>query len=258
MGTEQMQGQAAARPSLGTLADRVTASLMQQLRGGTYPPNSRLPPEPVLAQQFGVSRTVIREAVSRLKSEGLVETRQGSGTVVLGPHAAHTFRIAAPGGEVEVRAVQEVRCGLESEMAALAAARRSDAQNERIQRALRRIADAVADGGDGVAEDMAFHAAIAQAAHNPLLTSLLDFIGRALHDVITVTRANEATREDFARQVELEHAAIADAIARRDVEGARTAALRHMQASIERISVAEAEHDKPLKMRGLRSSKSAL
>ncbi|MDZ5456867.1 FadR/GntR family transcriptional regulator [Azohydromonas lata] len=256
MATEQAQGPAAGRPGCGTLADRVTASLMQQVRGGTYPPNSRLPPEPVLAQQFGVSRTVIREAVSRLKSEGLVETRQGSGTVVLGPQATHTFRIAAPGGDIEVRAVQEVRCGLESEMAALAAARRSDAQNERIQRALRRIADAVADGGDGVAEDMAFHAAIAQAADNPLLTSLLDFIGRALRDVITVTRANEARREDFARQVELEHAAIAEAIARQDVEGARTSALRHMQASIERITVAEAERNKAEKTRHSRSGKS--
>ena len=244
MNADRAHAQRFAQTACGTLADRVTASLMQQVRGGTYPVNARLPPEPVLAQQFGVSRTVIREAVSRLKSEGLVETRQGSGTVVLGPNAANTFRISAPGGDIEVRAVQEVRCGLESEMAALAAARRSEAQNARIQRALRRIADAVADGGDGVAEDMAFHAAIADAADNPLMTSLLDFIGRTLHDVISVTRANEAVHADFSRQVELEHAAIADAIDRRDVEGARAAALRHMLASIERITIAESRRDK--------------
>lgn len=250
MRADRAHAQRPSQTASGTLADRVTASLMQQVRGGTYPVNARLPPEPALAQQFGVSRTVIREAVSRLKSEGLVETRQGSGTVVLGPNAANTFRISAPGGDIEVRAVQEVRCGLESEMAALAASRRNEAQNARIQRALRRIADAVADGGDGVAEDMAFHAAIAEAASNPLMTSLLDFIGRALHDVITVTRANEAVRADFSRQVELEHAAIADAIDRRDVEGARTAALRHMQASIERITIAEAQRAERLETQG--------
>ncbi|NML16767.1 FadR family transcriptional regulator [Azohydromonas sp. G-1-1-14] len=198
---------------------------------------------------------MIREVVSRLKSEGLVETRQGSGTVVLGPNAANTFRISAPGGGIEVRAVQEVRCGLESEMAALAASRRSEAQNARIQRALRRIADAVADGGNGVAEDIAFHAAIAEAAANPLMTSLLDFIGRALHDVITVTRANEAVRADFSRQVELEHAAIAEAIDRRDVEGARAAALQHMQASIERITIAEAQRGERLETQGSRPGK---
>ncbi|MEI2417680.1 FadR/GntR family transcriptional regulator [Orrella sp. JC864] len=234
-------GPAGMQQSGGTLADRVTEALMQQVRGGTYPVHARLPTEPQLAEQFGVSRTVIREAISRLKSEGLVETRQGSGTVVLSPQRYNTFRIDALGGQLEVRAVQEVRSGLESEMAALAAARRSDAQNERIQRALRRIDDAVADGGDGVAEDMAFHAAIAEAANNPLMTSLLAFIGRALHDVIKITRTNEARRADFFRQVEAEHRAIAEAIDRRDVEGARQAALRHMRASIARIIAAESE-----------------
>lgn len=223
----------------GTLADRVTAALMERVRGGAYPAHTRLPTEPQLAEQFGVSRTVVREAISRLKSEGLVETRQGSGTVVLTPQRYNTFRIDAPGGTVDIRAVQEVRSGLESEMAAMAAARRTDAQNAKIQRALRRIDDAVADGGDGVAEDMAFHRAIAEAANNPLMTSLLEFIGRALHDVIKITRTNEAQREDFFRQVEIEHAAIASAISERDVEGARRAALQHMQASIERISAAE-------------------
>lgn len=225
----------------GTLADRVTEALMQQVRGGAYPVHSRMPTEPQLAEQFGVSRTVIREAISRLKSEGLVETRQGSGTVVLSPERYNTFRIDAMGGQLEVRAVQEVRSGLESEMAALAAGRRTDEQNAKIQRALRRIDDAVADGGDGVAEDMAFHSAIAEAADNPLMTSLLEFIGRALHDVIKITRTNEARRADFFKQVEAEHAAIADAIARKDVEGARLAALRHMQASIARIIAAEAD-----------------
>ena len=63
-----------------TLADRVTETLAGQLRSGVYPVNSRLPTEKSLAEKFGVSRTVVREAISRLKSEGLVETRQGSGT----------------------------------------------------------------------------------------------------------------------------------------------------------------------------------
>lgn len=231
---------ATAQPA-GTLADRVTTALLAQVRSGAYPVHTRLPTEPQLAEQFGVSRTVIREAISRLKSEGLVETKQGSGTVVLGPQRYNTFRIDALGGKLEVRAVQEVRSGLESEMAALAATRRTDAQNAKIQRALRRIDDAVADGEDGVAEDMAFHRAIAEAANNPLMTSLLEFIGRALHDVIEITRTNEARREDFFREVETEHAAIANAIAERDAEGARHAALQHMQASIKRIIVAESD-----------------
>jgi GntR family transcriptional repressor for pyruvate dehydrogenase complex len=66
----------------GTLSDQVTAALKAYIANGEALPGSRLPTEPVLAERFGVSRTVIREAISRLKSAGLVEVRQGSGTVV--------------------------------------------------------------------------------------------------------------------------------------------------------------------------------
>ena len=76
-----------------SLTDRVCEALTQLIRGNDFPPGSRLPSEMGMAGRFGVSRTVIREAVSRLKSEGLVETRQGSGVFVREENMQAPFRI---------------------------------------------------------------------------------------------------------------------------------------------------------------------
>ena len=121
---------AASDTSSGTLADRVTAVLNEQIRAGVFAPESRMPSENELTERFQVSRTVIREAISRLKSEGLVGSRRGRGTVVLAPNTATPFRL-----DVDVRdsieavmRVIELRRGIEGEMAALAAQRRSQAQ----------------------------------------------------------------------------------------------------------------------------------
>lgn len=226
-----------------TLADRVRAILEQHIKDGEFPPHSRLPSEPVLAERFRVSRTVIREAVSRLKSDGLVETRRGSGTVVLEPNPATPFRI-----ELDVRdsaaavlRVIELRRGIEAEMAALAAARRTAAQLAQIRKALAAIDRATTSGGDGVAEDLALHTAISQATGNPLYTSLLNFLTQFIQAAIRVTRTNEAQRDDLAQHTRSEHAALVDAIARKDVAAARAAALEHMENTARRVGEAGPE-----------------
>src|SRR5450830_468359 len=225
----------------GTLADRVTTTLYDQIRQGDFAPGERMPSENELTERFQVSRTVIREAISRLKSEGLVGSRRGSGTVVLAPNNATPFRldIDVHDSIQAVLRVIELRRGVEGEMAALAAQRRTRAQNLRIQQALKNIDKAVLEGRDGVQEDFAFHAAISAAAHNPLYTSLLEFLSQFLQAAIRVARINEARREDFRQQVRNEHAAIAQAIADGDAEGARAAALRHMENSAQRIQAAD-------------------
>jgi DNA-binding FadR family transcriptional regulator len=185
---------------------------------------------------------VIREAVSRLKSDGLVETRRGSGTIVLEPNLATPFRI-----DVDVRdsaaavlRVIELRRGIEAEMAALAAERRSAAQLAQIRKALAAIDRATQAGGDGVAEDLALHAAISQATGNSLYTSLIGFLTQFILPAICVTRQNEASRDDLAEQTRDEHARLVDAIARRDVTAARAAALEHMENTAARIRAADA------------------
>lgn len=226
-----------------TLADRVTQLLADQLRSGVYPVNSRLPTEKTIAENFGVSRTVVREAISRLKSEGLVETRQGSGTAVLDPKSSAAFRLASAGSNPAegVLRIIELRCGIEAQMAALAAERRTAAELAEIKRAMKAIDQAVASGGDGVKEDLEFHMAISRATRNPYYTDLLGMLTRALHDAIRVTRSNEARRTDFTDAVRAEHHAICAAIVARDPEAARAAALGHMESTVSRMSVADEE-----------------
>ncbi len=227
--------------SNGTLADRVTAVLYEQIRSGVFAPDTRMPSENELTERFQVSRTVVREAISRLKSEGLVGSRLGSGTVVLAANTATPFRL-----DVDVRdsidavlRVIELRRGIEGEMAALAAQRRTEAQYQDMALALANIDKAVREGRDGVQEDFAFHAAISAAAHNSLYTSILEFLSQFLQASIRVARINEARREDFGEQVRREHAAILQAIANGDAAAARTAALQHMENSARRIKAAD-------------------
>lgn len=226
-----------------TLSDQVTRLLAEQLRSGIYPVNARLPTEKSMGEELGVSRTVVREAISRLKSEGLVETRQGSGTVVLDPASSASFRLSVndenPAGGI-LRII-ELRCGIEAQMAALAAERRTAADLLEIKRALKAIDVAVASGGDGVKEDLAFHMAVSRAAKNPYFGELLGLLTRAIEDAIRVTRSNEARRADMADEVRSEHKAICVAIAEKDPVAARIAAFTHMESTINRIKMADAD-----------------
>ena len=223
-----------------TRADQVTAALRQEIRSGRFPVHSNLPTELALTQRFGVSRTVVREAISRLRSDGLVDTRQGSGTIVLGPNANTPFRIDLDvrGSVDDALCVLELRRSLEAEMAALAALRRTDAQAARIWRALDAIADASHHGSNGVKEDIGFHMAIAEASGNPLFPSMLQFLGHFLSDAIELTRGNEARNPKMARQVVAEHTAIAQAITNGDASAARRAATAHMRNTDGRIRAA--------------------
>jgi DNA-binding FadR family transcriptional regulator len=226
----------------GTLADRVTESLLQKIKSGQFPAHARLPSELALAQRYAVSRTVIREAVSRLKSEGLVETRQGSGTVVLGASLSAPFRIDVDASDARqaVLRVIELRRGLEAEMAALAAERRTQVQSDRIIAALGAIDVAMASGHDGVEQDLAFHTAISDATGNPLYTSLLQFLRQFLRAAISIGRISASERDDFSGQLKQEHGAIADAIARQDAVAARAAAHQHLNNVALRINAADA------------------
>src|ERR1700761_985761 len=126
------------------LSDTVAQQLLKQIDKGTFGRGARLPTETVLAQQFGVSRTVIREAISRLKNEGVVEPRQGSGVYVSAHGVIRPLRIdyaeAMEGGSV--LHILAVRRAIEAEVAAEAAMRRTDADMMSIDAALKKIDEA--------------------------------------------------------------------------------------------------------------------
>jgi len=222
------------------LSDQVADVLATEIRAGRLAVGDKLPTEAALVEQFAVSRTVIREAVSRLKSLGLVDSRQGSGMYVkdagfspLNFDARHAVSKQA------VIQMVEVRRALEAEVAALAAQRRTPEDVLRIRQAIVALEQAVLAGGDGVDEDVQYHRAIAEAACNPFLIGTLGYLGQFLRGATRVTRANEARRADFARQVQDEHEIIARAIEAGDAGAARQAAAQHMNNAIQRIEQAD-------------------
>ncbi|BBO59092.1 FadR/GntR family transcriptional regulator [Mycoavidus sp. B2-EB] len=226
--------------SVGTLADRVTQVLAQKIRSQELRPDSRLT-EHIMAKRFGVSRTVIREAISRLKSDGLVEARQGLGTVVLQPGAATAFRIdvGTTDSLQTVFQVFELRRSIEGEAAALAAQRCTPEQLVQIKQALAAIDGAAKKGDVAVDEDFGLHKMIALATGNALYASLLDFLNRFIYTSIKATRTTQVSRMDFS--LHAEHRAIIEAIARADPDAARRAAIAHIDNATARVRMANLE-----------------
>lgn len=221
----------------GSLADRVCEALIQLIRGDNFPPGSRLPSEMGMASHFGVSRTVVREAISRLKSEGLVESRQGIGVFIREGNMDAPFRIDPNivDSIQSVLQVVELRMALEGEIAAFAAMRRTTRQLNAITKALRHIEIEEREGKDGVDADVAFHRRVAEASGNPHFLALIEFLFPFLKSATATTRSYEAKKASLSREVKDEHAAILDAISRQDTIAARTAARRHMEGATLRL-----------------------
>lgn len=224
------------------LSEQLADTLALSIRERQLQPGQRLPPESALVKRFGVSRAVVREALSRLKTLGLIESRQGSGAFVkaVAPAGLDALALSSDGSVAAVLQMVEVRRALEAESAGLAAVRRSPAALKQIRQALSAIDEAVRRGGDGVEEDVAFHEAIARAAENPYLLATLAYLNHFLLDATRVTRANEATRAELEDEVRTEHAAIVAAIEARDPVAARLAGATHMVQAAERIGRADA------------------
>jgi GntR family transcriptional repressor for pyruvate dehydrogenase complex len=211
------------------LSDRLAALIEAQIDGRALVPGDRLPTEQRLAAAHGVSRTVVREAVHQLKSQGLVRSRQGSGVFVTEPpaHRALAFDPKVLESMDAVVQMVEVRRVIEGEMAALAAQRATRAQLAGLKRAVQAIDDATGRGELGVDEDLGFHRAIGEATGNPQFVRLLGIIEAYVRDAMTVTKGHESKRADFMAQVRREHRAIVAAIVGGNAKGARAAAIEH-------------------------------
>ena len=220
-----------------TLAHRVVSGLKEQILSGTLAPGSQLPSESRLIDEFGVSRTVVREAVTRLRAEGLVETHQGRGSFVLAvpepsPFAGETAQIRSHG---DVLAMIDFRLGVESEAAALAARRRSDADVAAIGEALAELGRAGHEGA--VAADFAFHRAVAAATGNRFYLELVESLGPMMILLPRTRLGEEHSVTDAAHVARLqrEHEAIAEAVLAGDAETARAAMRVHLGSTRRRV-----------------------
>jgi GntR family transcriptional regulator, transcriptional repressor for pyruvate dehydrogenase complex len=223
-----------------SLADRVAEVLTDEITSGRLSPGDRLPTEIQLVKQLGVSRTVVREAVSRLRNAGLVEPRQGAGVFVLEPRLRPLdLSVEAQRTKASVLQIVEVRQAIEGEAAALAATRATPEDLSRIRIALGAIDADVRAGGDGVDADLAFHQSVGDSTGNPVLAETLRYIGSLMRSGIRVTRANEARRADFTAQVRQEHQVLVEAIEAGDPKAARAAARQHMEHAADRLQQAD-------------------
>ncbi len=221
----------AARSSL---TDHVTRELTATITSGALAPGDKLPTGQRLAAQYGVSLTVIREAISSLRAEGLIESRQGAGVFVARASARQPFRIptGAHSRAESARRIFELRMGVEATAAALAAARRTKKQLRTLTLAHHAMIAAVARHEPAVDEDFAFHRAIAEATGNDLFTSFITFLGHHIRESISTSRGAGSGGEP--EKVIGEHAAILQAIERGDADRAGAAMKRHMDTCLRR------------------------
>ena len=224
------------------LAHGLVDDLSEKIRSQQLRPGDKLPTESAIMQAYGVSRTVVREALSRLQAAGLVETHHGIGTFVLQPKTAGMFRLDASelAASVDVLAVLELRISLETESAGLAATRRTDEQLTAMREALDDFERNVAVAGDTVAPDFRFHLEIAQATGNPYFADIMSHLGTTIIPRTRITAIrNYDRRGEYLTRVNREHEEIYAAIARRDPDSARAAMRIHLTNSRERLRVAQ-------------------
>jgi len=219
-----------------TLSDRVTESVLQMITSNALKPGDRLPSERDLGVRFGVSRTVVREAVRSLAAKGVLDVRSGSGAIVArvgSDTASQTLRLfvqGARGGtddELHYEQINDVREMLETRVARIAARAAGPADLERLRDLHRQMKAAKGDVEKASALDVAFHREIAVATRNPLFVVIIDSIEPALLEIRRKTlgspgRPNKALRA---------HQLILDRIVAGDPEGAEAAMNEHLADS---------------------------
>lgn len=211
-----------------TLTQRATQLIENLIVERRLQPGDRLPSVRDLAEQFGVSRTVIREAVGALVAKSLLEVRHGSGITVRSPTAqsvAQSMSLFLRGGHAQppYQKIIEVRRTLEVAIAGLAAERRSDADLGELQALLDEMAG-LDEGERFVRNDVAFHATLARATHNELYVMLLDSIA----DLLVQARRLALAVPDGRAGAQKHHPAIFGQVEAGNAEGAREAMRAHL------------------------------
>jgi DNA-binding FadR family transcriptional regulator len=226
-----------------SLAQLLVEKMTLQIRAGQLRVGQKLPTEAAIMKDFGVSRTVVREAISRLQASFLVETRHGIGTFVLPQDATPSFRISAHqlGTLREVIALLEFRISIETEAAALASQRRTAENLEELKNAMAAFAHAIEEGLDAVQADFLFHQEIARSTQNNHFQELMHSLGTG-----AIPRARLETplpvtpeRLTYLRRVHEEHESILNAISAQDPEAARAAMRTHLSNSRDRLKKSE-------------------
>lgn len=216
-----------------SLAEVVHGQMLALIDDGSWSPRSRLPSETELARRFGMSRPVIRQALARLRDAGLIQSRQGSGSFVIGPPAPvdqppEQVLFPAIGSIADITAFVSFREGMEGEIAATAALNRSAQSLAAIRSLLDRFRDrrALAERSH---DDFAFHLAIAQATGNPFYVNSITSLREQMMMGMGLIWNFSGDSAEFRNLVADHHEAVYDAILRQDAEAARDSMRRHLR-----------------------------
>lgn len=217
------------------VADDIAHQLRAQILNETISAGKRLPTEQMLGTQFGVSRNIVRDAISRLKEMGLVETRHGVGTFVKGDADQSRVEASTDGlmALLPLMHVYQLRLELETGAAALAATHRSQTQLDSIREALAGLIRASDDWEQASRAAFDFHKALIQATQNPFIISATHHLTTSIRDAIRTLRLR-AIDEDSIADIAAEHEAIFHAIERRDASLARETMRTHLECGMMR------------------------
>lgn len=221
----------------GPLSAQIYARVVESILRGDFGPQGKLPTESELAAAYGVSRPTIREALSRLRSDGVIDSRRGAGTVVVrmpGAPAAASFTPIRSLADVE--RYYTFRSCVEAGAAASAAEFRTADDLVELQAAFDALNAREESGGSAVEEDVRFHLAIARCSHNPFFVATIETSVAPIRQFMELAHnAEDGRSAERARETRLEHQAVVDAIVRRAPAEAAEAIRAHVLNAKRRI-----------------------
>jgi DNA-binding FadR family transcriptional regulator len=218
------------------LSGYVYDAIFKLIASGEYTEASRLPTESALCQRFEVSRPVVREALARLRDDGLIQSRQGSGSFVTRRPNGNVLRFVQIGSVSDIQRCYDFRIGFEAASARLAAKSRGEEELRTLRMALNELEHCILTGELGADADAAFHGAVALATRNPyhilVQNSLEQSIKLGMNLARNLSLLRPATRLQIVQQ---EHIEIFRAIEqKRDDEAAQLMAL-HIENARRRV-----------------------
>jgi len=224
--------------SLDALPLRIATVLAREIEQGEYQPGSRLPTEPKMAERFGVSRNVVREAIAQLRADGMVEARQGIGAFVLAPEQRAAIRIDREALKIgdNMERLFELRRILEVESAVLAAERRTETHLAAIKTALDRMSGEERWQDGSIEADLLFHREIARATGNGYIHTFISFICEQIRQTIHYARLTNPLH-DLVEVNVAEHVRIYEMLVAGDPLGAGEAMRRHITGAAQRVGI---------------------
>ncbi|MCW3846635.1 FCD domain-containing protein [Sphingomonas sp. LB-2] len=220
----------------GRLADRAYTAIVGIINEDDLAPGDRLPSEARLAETFGMSRTIVREALVRLAADGITEARRGAGSYVKRRPSARLGSHVPMDGLAGTLGTYEVRFVLEAEAARLAAQRRSHQQMEAIETALEALRTALLSSAPAHDEDWLLHRAIAEATGNSAFVDIFDNLETEVSKILRAgVEISRSRPPEVIGAMMDEHDAIVDAIRAQDGDGAALAMRWHLSQGRKRL-----------------------